>query len=162
LESYSNKRVVSSILGLEYFATQWDAKVISSEKMSLMNSLLRRYWVDMILLWLSSVKSCSQVICFSETLCVSFREYRLQISVQLELRTSRRLLGLVSKTPITLMLLFYNCIILNIGQRYYCFYIYIYVSYYIRIRSQSCIVFNYGVSNEIITQKIIVIGPYNL
>jgi hypothetical protein len=39
---------------------------------------------------------------------------------------------------------------------------YIYVSYDIRVRSLSYIVFDYGMSDEMITQKIIVIGPCNL
>jgi len=45
------------------------------------------------------------------------------------------------------------------------FYMYIYISifsYDICVKSLSYIVFDYGVSNEIITQKIIVIGPCNL
>jgi hypothetical protein len=68
----------------------------------------------MILLWLISIISCSEVTCFGETLGVLLCENRLQINVQLELRTSGRSLGLVSKTPIALMMFFYNCIILNI------------------------------------------------
>jgi hypothetical protein len=35
-------------------------------------------------------------------------------------------------------------------------------SYYKRVRFLSYILFYYGVSNEIITQTIIIIGPYNL
>jgi hypothetical protein len=45
------------------------------------------------------------------------------------------------------------------------FYMYKYVwiiSYYIRVRSLSYIVFDYGVNNEIITQKKIVIGHCKL
>ena len=34
--------------------------------------------------------------------------------------------------------------------------------YHIHLRALSCIVYDFGVSNRVITQKIIVIGPCNL
>jgi len=54
-------------------------------------------------------------------------------------------LELVSKTPIALMFLFYNCIILNIGHIYYCFtctYMFEYFHNDIHVRSLSYIVFD--------------------
>jgi hypothetical protein len=69
---YSNKMVVNSRLDQGCFATYRDAKVISSENKSLRESFSMTQWGGMILLWLSSDISCSQVICFSEILDVPF------------------------------------------------------------------------------------------
>jgi hypothetical protein len=76
------------------------------------------------------------------------------------------LLRLVSKTLITLMMFFYNYLILNITCIYIniisCPYMFEYFHLIYVLRSLSYIIFDYGMSNEIITQKIIVIRLFNL